>query len=124
MSTPKRQHYLPQMLLREFTDKDDWLFVFDKRIRGKGVLKLRAQQALAEVHRYTLYGFDESKDYSVEKVLQKVEGNAAKVTRKIVEAARTGKCPRLSRPEKHDLDTFSLLPDPTISRRLSVARDS
>ena len=94
------------MLLRNFTDHKGWLFVFDRRISDKGVLKMRPKQALAENHRYTLYEFDKSKDYSVEKALSIVEGKASQVMAKIVESARVGKCPHLTRPDKHALDTF------------------
>ena len=69
-------------------------------------MKLRPQKALAENHRYTLYEFDETKDYSVEKSLSIIEGKASKVIARIIESARVGKCPRLTRPEKHALDTF------------------
>lgn len=94
------------MLLRNFTDDDGWLFVFNKRISDKGVLNMRPKQAFAENHRYTLYQFDESKDYSVEKALSIVEGKARQVMAKIVESARVRRYPHLTRPEKHVLDTF------------------
>ena len=106
MSDSKRQHYVPQLLLRNFTNDDDWLFVFDKRVPEKGILKLRTKEALVESHRYTLYEFDESKNYSADRELTLVEDKASPIVEWIVESARVGKCPRLTKPEKHALNTF------------------
>ena len=96
----------PQLLLRNFTDDEDWLFVFNKRVPEKGVLNLRTKETLLERHRFTLYDFDESKDYSADEELRLVEDKASPVIEKIVESARVGKCPHLTGKEKHALDTF------------------
>ena len=39
MSTPKNQHYIPQMLLKRFTNREGKLYVFDTSYRDKGIQK-------------------------------------------------------------------------------------
>ena len=107
MSVPKRQHYVPQMLLRNFTDEEGWLYVFDTRIPMKGVRRSRPKKAFFEKDFYTQYTYEQAdKSYSIEHELGRIEAAAARVVRKIVSSAREGSNPDLIQHEKADWDAY------------------
>ena len=107
MSDPKRQHYVPKMLLRNFTDENGWLYVFDKRVRTIGVRRSRPKEAFFENDFYTRYTYDQAdKSYSIEHELARMEAAAARAVRKIVTSARAGIKPNLTQHEKDDWDTY------------------
>ncbi len=67
MSVPKRQHYVPKMLLRNFTDENGWLYVFDGRVPTIGVRRSRPEQAFVQKDFYTRYSYEHAdKSYSIE----------------------------------------------------------
>ena len=107
MSVPKRQHYVPKMLLRNFTDEDSWLYVFDKRVPTIGVRRSRPEKAFFEKDFYTRYTYDQAdKTYSIEHELARLEAAAARVVKRIVKSARLGKSPNLTQQEKEDWDSY------------------
>ncbi len=105
MSTPKRHHYIPQMLLHRFTDEDGKLYFFDKR-SSNGVMRSTPQNIFLERHLYTQYEEHGKKDVSVEMSLAVLEGQANQIIGKIVNAARSGKRPGLTCLEKRTWDKF------------------
>ena len=107
MSVPKRQHYIPKLLLRNFTDEDGWLYVFDTRVPMIGVRRSRPEKAFFEKDFYTRYTYDQAdKSYSIEHDLARMEAAAARVVRKIVTSARAGSKPDLTQQEKDDWDGY------------------
>ena len=106
MNTPKRHHYVPQMLLRRFTDENGRLFVFDKRNSARIVLRSTLRRAFFENDLYTRYRNGENKDRSVELALAAIEGQANGLIEKIVSAARAGQRPNLTTEEKSRWDWF------------------
>lgn len=124
MSIPKDQHYIPRMLLKEFTDKEGNLSFYDKRHSDKGVRKRAPKNLFYERHLYTQVAEDGTQDASVEtEFLAVLESQASPVIEKIISAARLGHPPNLSPVEK-DIwlrfyyGLFSRVPD-----RLDVASD-
>lgn len=106
MSAPQRHHYVPQMLLRRFTNDSGWLFVFNKHCPEKGVLRLWPSKVLVEKHLYTQHDIDGSKDYSIEKILSRIEGDASGIVEEIVSAGRAMRLPNLTAERKFILDLF------------------
>jgi hypothetical protein len=106
LSEPKRQHYIPQMLLRRFTDSDGRLHFFDKRIREKGVLQSSPKDIFVQKHIYSSIAKDGTKDTTLEKYYSFMEGRADRLIEKIIVAARAEKLPNLSEKEKEEWDNF------------------
>ena len=107
MSEPKRQHYVPIMLLQNFIDENGWLYVFDRRAPEIGARRSRPEQAFLERHFYTRYTYEHAeKSYSIEHELNRMEGAAARVVRNIVISARAGEKPNLTQQEKDAWDAY------------------
>ncbi len=107
MSVPKRQHYVPKMLLRNFTDENGWLYVFDRRVPTIVVRRSKPEKTFLEKDFYTRYTYEQAdKSYSIEHELARMEAVAARVVRKIVTSARAGSKPDLTQQEKDDWDAY------------------
>ncbi len=94
--TPKRHHYVPQMILRNFTDAERRLF-FCKEKPGP-VCKTGPGNLFCENRLYTLQGdWEEGDPLRSEKSLgTEIEAEAAPVFRKILHAVRQRRNPSLS----------------------------
>ena len=80
VSNPKRHHYVPKMLLQNFTDDNGRLYVFDRRLPEKGVRISSPKQAFVENNMYLQYAYGGGeKDYSIEHSLSQLEGYASLV---------------------------------------------
>lgn len=118
MSTPKLNHYIPRMILRNFTDGKGRLHCFHKP-SGRGFCAT-PENVLAETHLYTRQDGNGTKDVSVEKELSRMEGRVQPVVEKILNAARKGEKPALTPSEKSTWDEYFC----SQLRRLPVARAS
>ncbi len=103
---PKAHHFNPQMLQRRFTDKEGWLYFYNKWIPEKGVRQSRPRKLFRETHLHTQYLDSGERDFSVEENLSQLEGEASEVIEKIVQKARSGKVPYLTSQEKETFDKF------------------
>ncbi|MGO7754674.1 DUF4238 domain-containing protein [Rhizobium ruizarguesonis] len=124
MNTPKRHHFVPQMLLRRFCDQTGRLWYYNKKAPHIGVASGAPQALFFEKHFYTV---EENgvRDTSLETYFSQLEGQANTVIEKMCIAARAGRQPRLSIPEKKVWDLFLYFqwkrtPD-SISSRMSYA---
>lgn len=101
MSTPKRHHYIPQMLLKRFSNERGLFFVYDKRHPDKGVHKRKLENLFVERHLYTQVDASGAKDVSVEtEYLASLESKASRLFKRLVIAARRGDAPFLTPLEK------------------------
>ena len=105
-SDPKRQHYIPEMILRRFTDSDGLIWVGD----GTKVFPTNPKNAFVAGHLYTKSDFSNAqKDGSTEAFfdsieksdeyenhLNEIESKAGPVIEQVVKQARRGRCPQLS----------------------------
>ena len=94
-NNPRRNHTIPQMLVRNFADEGLRLHVLNKK--KKRVYKASPRKAFVENNRYVRYrdgGLQD--DYEVEKELGEIEGAAAPAIRRIIASARKGVFPKLS----------------------------
>ena len=106
MNEPKRQHYVPIMLLKHFTDKSGWLYVFGREFTTTKVLKMKPEKAFVEKHLHTIYDMEGRKDYSNERILSRIEGAADPVVKKMISAVRELECPQLTHDEKEIWNRF------------------
>ncbi len=105
MDIPIRHHYIPQMILRNFTDVKGQLHCFSKEF-GK-IFRSNPRKIFVKSHLYTQYDEHGGKDFSVERELSSsIEGPVTPVVKKIVEAARLGEEPGLTQSEKRRWDEF------------------
>lgn len=101
MSSPKRHHYIPRMLLKRFSNERGIFFVYDKRQPEKGVHKRKLENLFVEKHLYTQIDASGAKDVSVEtEYLASLESEASRLFSKLVLAARRGEAPCLTPVEK------------------------
>ena len=105
---PKRPHYIPQMLLRNFGDSKDRLWAYDNT-RAK-LFPTAPTNLFVKKDLTTRYIFDDTqesrtheeflssvkKSYEYEEHLGKIESRAAPAIRQIIKEARRSKCPKLS----------------------------
>ncbi|WP_316359769.1 DUF4238 domain-containing protein [Devosia sp.] len=106
MSEPKRHHFVPQLLLRNFVNDDGLLFYFDKSAPYPAIRARSPKVVLNEWHLYTSVGSDGSRDVSQELAYSRLENLAKPVIDKIIAAARTRQVPHLSTMEKRTWDVF------------------
>ena len=106
MNRPKRHHYVPEMLLRNFTNKNGRLHFFRKSSKEKCILETEPRNFCVECELYTVYDSAGAADASLEKYLSQLEGEAAPVIKKIIDKARAGELPRLTSSEKETWDRF------------------
>ncbi len=107
MSTPKNQHYIPQMLLKRFTNREGKLYVFDTSYRDKGIQKKDPRKTFVRRHFYTQVEEDGTRDTSVEtEFLARLENDGSQVIEKIVSTARMRLVPELSATERKSFVSF------------------
>ena len=106
MDTPKRQHFVPKMLLNRFVDKKELLYFFNKRSSVRKILKSTPVNLFIEGHLYTLYDEFGDKNVLIEKLLADIERDASSIIEKIINAARASRPPKLNPSEKKIWNLF------------------
>lgn len=100
MDNPKRQHYIPQMLLKHFADDKGQFWFFEKDAPKRQVQKRNIKSAFRKKNVYTFTNPDGSRNYSTEHALSELESAADPVVCKIIEHGRDGKPPSLTSTER------------------------
>lgn len=108
MSYPKRQHYIPKFLLKNFTDSGDFLYYLDKTktVTFPDPKKRSPKGCFYEDHLYTSHKSNGKPDYSLENVFGRLESSVSPIIKKILNACRACDEPKLSEEEKTTLDDF------------------
>lgn len=96
---PRRHHYIPQMMQRNFADADLHLWSFDKRHPEHGVVRKPIRRLFRGQHLYTYRRRDGTHDTSTETRLSAIEGRAAPVLARVVADARAGRGAAFSRAD-------------------------
>ena len=105
MNTSVRHHYIPVMILKHFTDRNGFLHCYRKD--SGNAFKSKPESVFYIKNLHTQRDSTGSKDSSVESNISKyIEGPAAPVVTKIIEAARNRTEPALTNPEKKIWDSF------------------
>lgn len=118
---PRRQHDVPEMLLKRFTNDDGKFYVFDKSKPEKGIQYVTPYGAFWEPHFYTSRTADGEKDTSLESYYSKLESDTDPIIEKIVCAVRNSEKPNLTEEEKQKWDRFfwsNIGAHPTIYKNL------
>ena len=121
-NNPVRQHYIPEVLLREFLDDRGHLWIYDK---GQGkIYDTNAKNAFVQNNAYTTFRFEHIekntkfekfidsiiKDYKYEakNFARDIEGKASPAISRIIEKARSNQVPQLSREQAEIWKKFML----------------
>ena len=109
MNNQKRRnnHWIPVMLLNNFTDEDGNLYFFDRRSPKRRILKTTPKRLYVERDLYTQCDENGNRDDSAECLFAELERKTAPVLKKIIDATRAGKEPRLTSSERKTLDHYS-----------------
>ena len=103
----KNNHYVPEMLVRRFSDGNGSPFYYDKRRPENPIQRRNPRKIFCEDYLYVDVDKDGNRDVSLERdIYAKLENDAALIIDKIVEAAGKGKTPSLSQVEKSKWDEF------------------
>ena len=105
MSIPIRHHYIPQFILRNFTDEQDYLHCYRKSNRK--VFRTKPTNIFVENNLYTQLDEKGQENFSAElEIAKSIEGPAKSVLNKIMHSGRKGVVPRLKKSEKRIWDEF------------------
>lgn len=99
MSVPKRHHYVPQLILNNFTDPDGWLYWWHYR-EPKVVRPARPSELFHQRHLYSTLSSAGVKDPSTENALSVLESEAANVVNTIIQSVRNNRVPLLTATQK------------------------
>lgn len=109
MFTPKRHHYVPQMILNGFTDQRGWLHWCRLEESPLAIRPARPAELFFEKHLYSTVSDAGSKEASMEAELSLLESKAAEVIGAMIAAARAGRPPELSPEQKQVWYLFFLM---------------
>ena len=91
---PRRNHYIPKMLLKNFCDDGGLLWIADQE-RGK-CYQTNPTNAFVKNNLYTKRDYSQATEsYEYEDTLSKIESNAEPAISSLIEQARSGRYPRL-----------------------------
>ena len=108
MSEPKRHHYIPELILKRFTDAKGHLHCCRRNDAKPEYFQTSPKNACVKTHLYTKVDASGSHDASVEKHLSRIESDVANVIEKIVSCALDLKNPKLSADERTKLARFRI----------------
>ena len=123
MSNPKRHHYNPQFILRNFSDDGEHIWSYNK---AEGIDRRRIERVFAFKHLYTRKTIDPTnkasqsekpktfeqsirKDYGYEKLIGELETKAAPIVDRVIDHAKKRQCPKLSTEQSATLKEFMFL---------------
>ncbi len=109
MPVPKRHHYVPQMILNGFTDRDGWLHWCRHREAPNVVRRARPVELFHTKHLYSTVSESGIKDPAMEHALAVLESEAVGVIQSIVEPTRRGEVPVLTDEQKNLWYMFFLM---------------
>ena len=101
MNIPKRQHYIPKLLLKRFVDGEGHLYVCRRTDSEPKFWKSKPENAFVENDLYTCLEDDGNPDVSVEKDFANLEGAVSPIIDKIVTKVLEGQEPQLHADEKN-----------------------
>jgi Protein of unknown function (DUF4238) len=119
MSIPKRHHYVPQFLLKNFVTSDGVVFHFCKDRPELGISRRKPANVFVIGHFNTQTEADGSRNTIVESGLAHIEGLTKTVIDRVISAARAGSAPQLTLDERLQLAIFFAIQH----RRTPEARD-
>ncbi|QRY69108.1 DUF4238 domain-containing protein [Ensifer sp. PDNC004] len=108
MNTPKRHHFVPQLLQENFVDERGKFWVYDCRNSKKAPFQSTPINTLVQGQLYSLVNCDGSTDASLEAELSRLESETKPIIAKIVASTRADEMPGLTSQERRTWDRFFL----------------
>lgn len=96
MSIPKRHHYVPRFLLKNFTDAAGWLHWAEVGPVSPVLRRARPNELFHKRHLYSTLNASGEKDVAIERDLAKLEDATAPLVEQMIVAARADRLPDLS----------------------------
>ena len=100
MNKPKRQHYIPQMILKGFADGGRRLYCCDRTREKPRIWDTIPKNVFLERYLYTQYDDSGKADESIEGDFSKLEGAVSPIVDKIIDWSLKGLASRLGASEK------------------------
>ena len=100
MNNPKRQHYIPQMILKRFADDEGRLYCCDRTLKEPHIWRTKPKNVFLETRLYTQYDDSGNADESIEGDFSKLEGAVSPIVDKIIDWSLKGQASRLGTSEK------------------------
>ena len=102
---PRRHHFIPEMLLRNFRNDEGLLWVGDQR--RESCYKASSKNVFVKSNLYSSHDYIQGIDsYEYERTLSRIEGNASAAIASIIEQARNGRNPQLDSEDDEHLKEF------------------
>lgn len=98
MSNPKRQHVVPKMLLKHFTDERGQIWCW-RRGTNRSLFQSTPSNAFTSRHFYTRFSLDGDKDFSLEKHWDSLEAKMEPILARLLNAVRAGIFPDFLRED-------------------------
>ncbi|WP_366655292.1 DUF4238 domain-containing protein [Fodinicurvata sp. EGI_FJ10296] len=108
MTTPKKHHFVPQMLLRNFCDVDGKIWHYNKKFGKRRVISANPESIFFNTNLYRIET-GQNNDLSAERYFSHMEGLAKPVIDKMCISARNGKIPALTDEDKKIWNMFLFL---------------
>jgi len=106
LSQPIRHHYIPQMIIRNFTDERGWVHGWDLDRPARGVFRSRPEGVFFEKHLYSIFDKRGVLVPEAETDLSRLEGQVSAIIQKLIRAARSHTLPGLTPDERVWWDLF------------------
>ena len=106
MTKPRRQHTIPQFILRHFVEDKGRIYYFRKSNVDRGIIPTTPKNTFVEGDAYSIRTLEEAIDVSVENKFSKIESLAALSVSKILEAIRNDRMPSLTQNDRIALNWF------------------
>lgn len=96
-NSPKRHHFIPQMILRHFADNDGQLWFWRRDFLEGQVKKASTRNLFVEGDLYTIVHADGTKDVSLEEFFAGLEGTGAQFINDLADIVRSNSTPSLDK---------------------------
>ncbi|WP_420429106.1 DUF4238 domain-containing protein [Kordiimonas sp.] len=106
MNEPRRHHYIPQFILRNFCANDGFLFAYSKQSERSSVYQVKPKNVFLRKDLYAFEGAGGELNVSLEKGYARLESSVAPIVERMVNAVREGDVPLMSREERGIWDAF------------------
>lgn len=108
MSIPKKHHYVPQFLLKNFSNEQGEFWCYNKKAPKLGIHLTRPEKSFYRKDYYTIETASE-KDYSKELLFSSIESSTKPIIDKIISSAHANRLPNLSTEERQIFNRFLFL---------------
>ena len=106
MSRPRRQHTIPEFLLRNFTDGSGCTYYFRKVESDASIIKVSPRNVFVERDRNSIIGPEGQIDSSLEEHFSQLEGLACDVILKLLDSIRSDQLPEINTNDRIVLNYF------------------